>query len=202
MLARHLDNLERLRRQLPDAHCLPCDVGEPEQIHDVFTQIRQQLGPVDTLVYNAGAGVFGNIEEVSVDQFESAWRVNTLGCFCCVNEVIADMREAGSGNIIVIGATASIRGGARFAAFSSAKAAQRNLVQSMARYLGPNGIHVAYIIIDGVIDMERTREYFPDKPDDFFLQPNDIAQTVFHLSTQPRSAWTFELDVRPFKEKW
>jgi NAD(P)-dependent dehydrogenase (short-subunit alcohol dehydrogenase family) len=202
MLARHADNLERLRQQLPDAHYFSCDVSEPEQIHGVFTRIRQQLGTIDTLIYNAGAGVFGNIEDITAEQFEAAWHVNALGCFCCVKEVLVDMRDAGDGNIIVIGATASLRGGAAFTAFSSAKGAQRNLVQSIARHLSPHGIHVAYIVIDGVIDMERTREYFPDKPDEFFLQPDDIAKTVFHLTRQPRSAWTFELDMRPFKENW
>ncbi len=202
MLARHVDNLERLRQQLPEAHYFSCDVSEPEQIHDVFTQIRQQLGTIDTLIYNAGAGAFGNIEDITGEQFEAAWRVNALGCFYCVKEVLVDMRGAGDGNIIVIGATASVRGGGGFAAFSSAKGAQRNLVQSIARHVSPHGIHVAYVIIDGVIDMERTREYFPDKPDEFFLQSDDIAKTVFHLTRQPRSAWTFELDMRPFKENW
>jgi NADP-dependent 3-hydroxy acid dehydrogenase YdfG len=169
---------------------------------DVFTQIRQQLGTIDTLIYNAGASAFGNIENITAEQFEAAWRVNALGCFYCVKEILTDMRDAGEGNIIVIGATASVRGGAGFAAFSSAKAAQRNLVQSIARHMSPHGIHVAYVIIDGVIDMERTRELFFDKPDEFFLQADDIAKTVFHLTTQPRSAWTFELDMRPFKENW
>ncbi len=202
MLARHADDLEQLRLQLPDAHYFACDVTEPEQIHGVFKQIQQQLGTVDTLIYNAGAGAFGNIEDISAKQFENAWRVNALGCFCCVKEVLADMRDAGAGSIIVIGATASLRGGGEFAAFSSAKGAQRNLVQSIARHLGPHGIHAAYVVIDGVIDTARTRKHLSDKPDEFFLHPDDIAQTVFHLTKQPQSAWTFELDVRPFKENW
>lgn len=202
MLARQPDNLERLRQQLPDARYYPCDVTEPEQIHGVFTRIRQQLGTVNTLIYNAGAGAFGNIDDITAEQFEAAWRVNALGCFHCIKEVLGDMRDAGDGNIIVIGATASVRGGAAFTAFSSAKGAQRNLVQSIARHLSPEGIHVAYLVIDGVIDMERTRKYFSDKPDEFFLQSDDIAKTVFHLTRQPRSAWTFELDMRPFKENW
>ena len=100
------------------------------------------------------------------------------------------------------GATASLRGGAGTAAFASAKAAQRSLAQSMARSLGPVGIHVAYVVIDGVIDIPRIRGFFKDKPDDFFLKPDDIADTVYHLATQPRSAWSFEVDVRPFGEKW
>jgi len=200
--ARHADNLQRLKEALMDAHCYPCDAAQPNNVREVFEQIRRDLGQVDTLIYNAGAGVFGNIDNISAEQFEAAWRVNALGCFQCVKQVLGDMRSNGKGNIIVIGATASLRGGAGFTAFSSAKGAQRNLVQSIARYANPFGIHTAYVIIDGVIDLERTRERLPDKPDDFFLQPDDIAKTVFHLTQQSHSAWTFELDLRPFKEKW
>jgi NAD(P)-dependent dehydrogenase (short-subunit alcohol dehydrogenase family) len=112
------------------------------------------------------------------------------------------MKERGRGNFILIGATASRRGGARAAAFASAKAAQRNLAESMARQLWPAGIHVAVVIIDGMVDLEKTREAMPDKPDDFFLKPADIAHTVFHLATQPKSAWSFEVEARPFGEKW
>lgn len=202
MLARDADNLERLRQRLPEAHYFSCDASRSEQVHGTFAKIREQLGAVNTLIYNAGSGAFGNIEDITAEQFEAAWRVNALGCFYCIKEVLVDMRDTENGNIIVVGATASVRGGAGFAGFSSAKGAQRNLVQSIARHLNPHGIHVAYVVIDGVIDMERTRKYFPDKPDAFFLQADDIAKTVFHLTTQPRSAWTFELDVRPFKENW
>jgi len=116
--------------------------------------------------------------------------------------VLPDMRTAGSGNIVVIGATASKRGGANFAAFASGKAAQYNLAQSMARHLDPERIHVSYVIIDGVVDLERTRKRLPDKPDEFFLQPADIAESVYQLTRQKPSAWTFELDLRPFAEKW
>ena len=103
---------------------------------------------------------------------------------------------------MVIGATASLKGGARSTAFSSAKAAQRSVAQSMARDLGPKGIHVGYLIIDGIIDLERTRAARPDVPDDYYLQPDDIAQSVYELTCQHRSAWTFELDLRPFGEQW
>jgi NAD(P)-dependent dehydrogenase (short-subunit alcohol dehydrogenase family) len=104
--------------------------------------------------------------------------------------------------VIVIGATASVRGGAGFAGFAPAKAAQRILAQSMARSLGPQGIHVAYVVIDGVVDIPRTRQALPDKPDTFFLKPDRIADTVFHLVQQDPSAWTFELDLRPFGERF
>jgi len=122
--------------------------------------------------------------------------------FLCAREAVADMQSAGRGAIVVSGATASLRGGAGTAAFAAAKAAQRSLAQSMARQLGPQGIHVALVVIDGVIDIPRTRALLKDRPDEFFLEPDAIADTVYHLATQRRSAWTFELDVRPFGEKW
>ncbi len=202
LLSRSADNLEQLRRVLPDAHYDRCDVTQPQEIHRAVGSIHDQWGPVDTLIYNAGAGAFGSIDEITAEQFEHAWRVNALGCLHCVRQVLSGMYDAGRGNIVVIGATASVRGGAGFAAFSSAKGAQRNLVQSLARHVGPRGIHVAYVVIDGVIDMQRTRQYFHDKPDDFFLQPDAIAETVFCLTQQPPSAWTFELDLRPYGERW
>ena len=112
------------------------------------------------------------------------------------------MKARGSGAIAIIGATASLRGGANFTAFASAKAAQRNLAQSMARHLGPQGIHVFLLIIDGMINLERTRAAFPDKAEDEMLDPNDIATAVFNVSRQPKSAWTFEFDLRPSSENW
>ena len=112
------------------------------------------------------------------------------------------MVEAGRGTILVTGATASLRGGVNFAAFAPAKAAQRSLAQSMARNLGPRGVHVGYVIVDGVIDIPVTRAMLSDRPDDFFLSPDAIAETFWQLAHQDRSAWTFELDVRPFGEKW
>ncbi len=112
------------------------------------------------------------------------------------------MKTAGSGNIVFIGATASRRGGAKSAAFAAGKAAQRSLAESMARHLWPAGIHVSLIIIDGVIDLERTRKRMSDKPDDFFLQAADIAETVWQTTQQNRSAWSFEVEARPYGEAW
>ncbi|MDH3638471.1 MAG: SDR family NAD(P)-dependent oxidoreductase [Gammaproteobacteria bacterium] len=202
LLARNAESLARIREAVPDTHCFPCDVSIESQIESAFAAIHQKLGTVDTLIYNAGAGKFGSIDEVSAADFEQAWRVNALGCFLSVQQVLPRMRAQGSGNIIIIGATASRKGGARFAAFASAKAAQRNLAQSMARLLGPEGIHVSYAIIDGVIDLQRTRQMLPGKPDEFFMNPAHIADTIFHLSQQHRSTWSFEVDLRPFGETW
>ena len=202
MLARNQDYLKELEVEIPGSKSFAFDVTDAEAASRVFGQIKAEMGPVEVLVYNAGSGLFGNVDDTTPDDFEGSWRVNALGCFVCAKQVIPDMREAKAGNLVIIGATASLRGGAYFAAFASAKAAQRSLAQSMARHLGPQGIHVAYVIIDGMIDLERTRKMMPDKQDDDFLQPDHIAESVFFLTRQPRSAWTFELDLRPFREKW
>jgi NAD(P)-dependent dehydrogenase (short-subunit alcohol dehydrogenase family) len=200
-----------LARDRPRVHALAqscgaagfaCDVRDPKAVAAAFAQVRTALGEPDVLVYNAGTGKFGNIDAVSGDDLESAWRTNALGCFLAVKEVLPGMRRRKGGSIVVIGATASLKGGANFVAFASAKAALRSLAQSLARQLGPENIHVSHVVIDGVIDLERTRAAMPDKADDFFLKPDDIAASVLQLTRQPKSAWTFELDVRPFSEKW
>ncbi len=202
LLARNKDTLKELEEQIPGSKAFVYDVTAAEKAGETFERIKAEMGPVEVLVYNAGSGMFGSIDDTTPEAFESSWRVNALGCLACAKQVLPDMRKAKGGNIIVIGATASLRGGANFAAFASAKAAQRSLVQSMARHLGSDRIHVSYVIIDGVIDLERTRQMMPDKPDEYFLQPDHIAESVFLLTRQPPSAWTFELDLRPFGENW
>ncbi len=202
LLARSSGYLKELEDRIPGAKGFVHDVTDVAESEEVFQRIREEMGPVEVLVYNAGSGQFGSIDDTTPEGLESAWRVNALGLLACAKRVIPDMRKAQAGNIVVIGATASLRGGENFTAFASAKAAQRSLAQSMARRLGRDGIHVSYVIIDGVIDLQRTRTMMPDKPDDFFLQPDAIAGSVFFLTRQPRSAWTFELDLRPFGEKW
>lgn len=154
------------------------------------------------LIYNAGAGKRGSIEEVSAEDFEMTWRVNTLGAFVASQQVIPAMKRKGQGSIIFIGATASRRGMPGTAALAPAKMAQKGLAESMARHLWPAGVHVALVVIDGVVDLPKTRQAMPDKPDSFFLQPDDIAKTVHSLTEQPPSAWSFEVEARPFGEKW
>ncbi len=125
-----------------------------------------------------------------------------LGLLVAGQAVVPDMLARGAGAIVVTGATASLRGSVGTAAFASAKAGQRSLAQSMARHLGSKGVHVGYVIVDGVIDLAATRARMTDKPDDFFLEPAEIAEAVHFLAHQGRSAWTFELDLRPFGERW
>ncbi|MGF1606938.1 MAG: SDR family NAD(P)-dependent oxidoreductase [Rhodothalassiaceae bacterium] len=204
LMARSADKLDRLAAELDGARAYACDAADPDQVTAALAQAAQALGAVDVLLYNAGSGIFGAIDEIELEAMEMAWRVNTLGLAVAARAVAPAMLDKGSGTIFITGATASLRGGAGFAGFAQAKAAQRSLAQSMARLWGPKGLHVAYMIIDGVVDGTPSRqlEAFKDKPADAFLKPEDIADTVHFICHQPRSAWTFEYDVRPFCERW
>ena len=202
MLARNIDYLQKLSQEIPDSKAYQYDVTEIGKAQGVFSKIESEMGKISVLVYNAGAGAFANIEDASVEDFQRAWEVNSRGLFAVAKQVIPQMRKIDGGNIVIIGATASVKGGANFTPFASAKAAQRSLAQSMARYLDPQKIHVSYIIVDGVIDSERTRQWMPDKPEDYFMKSDEIADSVFFITQQKPSAWTFELDLRPFGEKW
>jgi NAD(P)-dependent dehydrogenase (short-subunit alcohol dehydrogenase family) len=202
MLARTEGRLRELERAIPGSRGYPTDVTDAQAIHDTFTRIRSELGTVDVLLHNAGSGAFGPLLEVTPEVFEASWRTNAYALLLLMRQVVPDMLDAARGAIIVTGATASLRGGANTAAFAAAKAAQRSLAQSAARSLGPKGIHVAYVIVDGVIDTPTTRALLPDQPDQFFLKPDAIAETVYHITHQDPSAWTFEVDIRPHVEKW
>ncbi len=202
LLSRSTEFSTALASELGDARAYACDVSDGGAVNDALAKVATDLGEVDTLVYNAGSGVWGSIEDISPEQFETSWRINTAGLFHAAKAVIPAMKTRGSGSIIIVGATASRRGAAMTSAFAPAKAAQRSLAESMAKHLGPAGIHVALIIIDGAVDLPRTREGMPDKPDEFFVKPDDVAATAHWLVHQPRSAWSFEVEARPFGEKW
>ena len=202
LCSRNLDFLENTARKIENTHPFLYDVTDIKTPNNIFSEIEEKLGSINILIYNAGAGQFANIDKASVDTFQSAWEVNARGLFLATKAVLPIMRSVRSGNIVVIGATASLRGNVNTVPFASAKAAQRSLAQSLAKYLGPENIHVSYVIIDGVINLERTRKNMPDKPDDYFMNPDEIAESVYFLTQQKRSAWTFELDLRPLGEKW
>ncbi len=202
LLARSTDTTRELAGSLPGARAYACDVGDAASVQRTFDAIRKDMGDPEAVVYNAGSGAFGTFDEVSAADFESSWRVNALGGFLVAKQVVPAMQKAGRGNIVFVGATASRRGVPRTIAFAPAKAAQRSLAEALARQLWPAGIHVSLIIIDGVVDLERTRKYMPDKPDEFFVKPDDVAATAAWLAAQPRSAWAFEVEARPFGETW
>ena len=202
LVARSRDKLEVLAADVPNARAVPADAADPGSLSSAFRTIRDEMGPVDVLLYNAGSGQWGNFEEITAEGLEAGWRVNVLGLMVAGQAVASDMIRRGGGAIVVTGATASLRGGVGTAAFASAKAGQRALAQSMAKHLGPKGVHVGYVIVDGVVDLPTTRARMADKPDEFFLKPDRIAEAVHFLAHQDRSAWTFELDLRPFGERW
>lgn len=202
LLARNREAVDDIAAEIAGTRGYVYDATEPEDAVRVFEQIRNELGPPQTLIYNASTREFADIDATDPDGFERAWRANAFGLLLAAKQVIPGMRAAGQGSIVVIGATASLKGGAGFVSFASAKAAQRSLAQSLARRLGPEGVHVAYVIIDAMVDMPASRAMAPDAPDSFFARPDDIAESVFFLARQPRSAWTFELDLRPFGEQW
>ncbi len=202
LLARNRDAIDALAKEIGGSRAYPCDVTSPESVAAVFAAVRAELGEVETLIYNAGGGVFAGVEAITPEQFEASWRVNAYGALLCAQQVIPAMKAAKRGSIVFIGATASRRGGPRSAAFAPAKAAQRSLAESMARSLWPAGIHVALVVVDGVVDLERTRKAMPDKPDSFFIKPVAVAETTYQLSVQDPSGWSFEVEARPFGESW
>ena len=202
MLSRRAEPLSALADTIEGAHGFNCDLTDAASIATVFDAIEAQLGKVEVLLFNAGKGVWGDIGEITAEDFEGSWRINTLGLFLVAKRVVPAMVAAGEGAIVVTGATASLRGVAKTMAFAPAKAAQRTLTQSLARDLGPKGVHVAHIIVDGVVGGPVTREQFADRADDRFVDPEAVAATALSLVRQPRSAWSFEVDLRPFNENW
>jgi NAD(P)-dependent dehydrogenase (short-subunit alcohol dehydrogenase family) len=202
LLSRSREARGSLEQELQDARGYDCDVGSVESVGGTFAAIRSQQGAIQALVYNAGSGVFGDVQSVTPEQFENSWRVNAYGALLCSQQVIPAMKAAGQGCIVFVGATASRRGGPRSAAFAPAKAAQRSLAESMARSLWPAGIHVCLIVLDGVVDLPRTRQAMPQKSESFFIKPAAVAETAFMLSRQDPSGWSFEVEARPFGESW
>ena len=199
LLSRKTEYSSTLAANIESAKAYACDVTDPSAVETAFSAVRTDMGEIDVLVYNAGSGVWGNIEELSAHDFEQSWRVNTMGAFLVSKEVIASMKEKRAGTIIFVGATASLRGKPFTTAFAPAKASQRSLAQAMARHLWPSGIHVSLIIIDGGVK-SLASNVDVDEPET--LNPDDIATTAYFLSQQPRSAWSFEVDVRPSQESW
>ena len=176
------------------------DIGDPAQVSAMFKMIHERLGCPEVLLYNAGSGQFGTVVDVTPEQYEKDWRVNALGAFVSAKEVVPHMIKHGHGVMLFTGATAGMKAGARSVSFGPAKFAMRGLAQSLARDLGPKGIHVAWINVDGVIDIPGRK--IPNFTAADMLNPAAIAETYWHLAHQDRSAWTMELEVRPFKEKF
>jgi NAD(P)-dependent dehydrogenase (short-subunit alcohol dehydrogenase family) len=202
MLARSRDRLAALERELPDAKGYPCDVTDEAQLDSTIDAIRHDLGTPKVLIHNAVGGAFGSFMEIEPQVLNRNFQVNTMALLYLARRLAPDMIAAGEGAIVTSGNTSALRGKAAFAGFAPTKAAQRILAESMARELGPNGVHVAYVLIDAVIDLEWTRKRFAGAPDDFFIKPAAIADEIWHVTHQDRSAWSFNVEVRPFRETW
>jgi NADP-dependent 3-hydroxy acid dehydrogenase YdfG len=206
LVARGKEKLEEFAAEIKAAGgrvlAVPADVSKAGEIEGAFARIREQAGEVDVLLYNAAMRPYGRLMETKPSTFENTWRVGAFGAFLCSQAVVPGMLARGSGVILFTGATAGVKPFPTSAAFGPAKFALRGLAQVMARDLGPQGIHVAYINVDGAIDMPFIRQLRPDIEQEDMLAPSAIAETYWHVARQDRSSWTQELDVRPFKEKF
>ncbi len=198
--------LERIRSDGGEAHGFGSDARKEEEVIELITRIERDIAPIEVAVFNVGGNVRFGITETTAQVYRKVWEMGCFAGFLVGREVAKVMLPRKQGTILFTGATASLRGSAGFAAFAGAKHGLRSLSQTMARELGPEGIHVAHIVIDGAIDTPFIAERFPEryvlKAQDGILNPDAIAENYWHLHRQHRSAWTHELDLRPWMEKW
>ena len=206
LMARRKENLSAIRQEIEDANgtgmTVEADATDAESVAQAFDRVREGLGDPEVFTYNAGAFQMGSILDLIPEQFDNCFRANCSGAFYGAQQVLPAMMEKGSGTIILTGATASLRGSANFAALATGKFGLRALAQSMAREFGPQGIHVAHVVIDGQIDTPQLRESQPDREVSTTLSPDAIADIYWELHTQDPRAWTLELDLRPAVEKF
>lgn len=182
------------------------DARREEAVVDLVARIEREIGPIEVAVFNVGGNVSFPILETTARVYFKVWEMGCFAGFLTGREAARAMLPRGRGTIVFTGASASLRGRAGFAAFNGAKHALRALAQSMAKELGPQGLHVAHVIVDGAIDTAFIRERFPEryalKERDGILDPDHIAESYWMLHSQPRDAWTHELDLRPWTETW
>src|SRR5919112_5336235 len=206
MIARRKESLAEIRQDIEDdgGTALPvsADATDAGSVAAAFELIRSNLGDPEVLVYNAGAFQMGGILEISPAQFDECFRANCGGAFYAAREALPTMVEAGRGTILLTGASAALRGKARFSALAVGKFGLRALAQSMAREFGPQGVHVSHVVIDGQIYTPELRESQPNREEHTTLSPDAIAEAYWHLHTQDPSAWTLELDLRPAVEEF
>ncbi|WP_296271434.1 SDR family oxidoreductase [Pseudomonas sp. UBA6323] len=198
--------LESIRHEGGEAHGFASDARREEQVAELVESIESDIGPIEVMVFNIGANVPCSILEETARKYFKIWEMACFAGFLTSQAVAKRMVTRGRGTILFTGATAGLRGAAGFAAFAGAKHGIRALAQSMARELGPLNIHVAHVVVDGAIDTDFIRDSFPDiyarKGQDGILNPEHIADSYWFLHAQPRDAWTFELDLRPWMERW
>ena len=210
LAARSADRLARLAAEIVKsghkAFAAPTDLREEQEVIALFDALESEHGPVEVAVFNAGANFRASICETPADMFEKVWRLGCYAGFLFGREAARRMAPRGKGTILFTGATASVRGGAQFAAFAAAKNGLRAVAQSMARELGPKNIHVAHVVIDGMIDTAAVRQRFAERVNDLgpdaMLDTDAIAELYYQIHAQPRTAWTFEADLRPWGERF
>ena len=202
MIARDKERLKSLEDELEGSKGYSCELRNQEYLNSTIDNIIKDFGYPDVFIHNAVRGTRGNFLEFTSEELQSNFDINVLALHRIAQKVAPEMIKKAKGAIIVTGNTSAHRGKANFGGTASTKAAQKILTESFARFLNPKGIHVAYITIDAAIDLEWTRKAWPDKPDDFFIQPDDIASEVWHIAHQSKSAWTFDHWLRPFGENW
>jgi len=206
LMARGEESLAAAREEVEalggTALAVTADATDAASVASSFDRVREELGEPEVFVYNAGTFQMGGILELSPEQFDDCFRANCSGAFYGAQQVLPAMVERGRGTIILTGATAALRGSARFAALATGKFGLRALAQSMAREFGPQGIHVAHVVIDGQINTPRLRETQPDREESTTLSPESIAETYWQLHAQDPTAWTLELDLRPAPESF
>ena len=202
MLARNRERLNTLEREISNARAYQCDVTDQAQLDATIEAVRAELGVPKVLIHNAVGGAFGNFMQIDPEVLNRNFQVNSMALLYLARRLAPAMVAAGEGAIIASGNTSALRGKAGFAGFAPTKAAQRILAESIAREVGPKGVHVAYVLIDAVIDLEWTHKRWPDAPDAFFIKPAAIAEEIWHVAHQDRSAWSFNVEIRPFGEVW
>ena len=203
MIARKAGRLERIGAEVPNAIGYPCDMSDIDVFRETLTRIKQEMGPVKVAIHNGARAVREHFTKIDPLEFESAFRVNTTALLVLAQEVAPDMVKMGDSALLVTGNTGAWRGKPHFTGFAPSKSAQRILAEALARELGPQGVHVAYITIDAAIDIWWVRERRgPDYPQDQFAKPVDIASECYHVAHQPKSTWSFNVELRPYNETW
>ena len=202
MLARSEERLKELVAEVPDTHAFVCDVSDLGVLEKAVARVQKELGEVHTVIHNAVSATLSNYLDLDPSNLRKNFEVNTVALLRLAQLTTPAMIDRGEGVIMATGNTSAYRGKANFAGFAPTKAAQRIMIESIARQSAPSGVHAVYVAIDAVIDVPWTREAFADKPDEFFCQPDDIAQTCYDIAHQPKTTWSSDVVIRPYCEEW
>lgn len=203
MIARKTERLERIAGEVADSRAYPCDVTDHEALRATLKRIVADLGVPKVAIYNGALAVFAPYRDIDIGDFERTFRVNVSSLLVVAQELAPAMVDRGDAALLVTGNTGAWRGKPHFTGFAPTKAGQRILAEALARELGPKGLHVAHVTVDAMIDIPWVRERMGgDRPDDAYARPPDIAGEMFHIAHQPRSAWSFNVEIRPYREPW